>query len=158
VVDGEIHLSPAPQVFYLHTLEFSDFVLELEAFTPGKDFDSGIGFRCVLPKGKELPSGYQSEISDIRSGGIYDIGVGWMNPVDEEQKINDFVDRTGPFYKVGAWNQIRVRCKGERIQTWVNGQLCSDVKDSKHKSGTIGLQHHSKEGVYRFRNLRIREI
>ncbi|MBT3635813.1 MAG: sulfatase-like hydrolase/transferase [Opitutae bacterium] len=158
VVDGEIHLSPAPQVFYLHTLEFSDFVLELEAFTPGKDFDSGIGFRCVLPKGKQLPAGYQSEISDIRSGGIYDIGVGWMNPADEEAKINDFVDRTGTFFKPKAWNQIRVACKGSRIRTWVNGQLCSDVKDSKHKQGTIGLQHHSKEGVYRFRNLRIREI
>ena len=158
VVDGEIHLSPAPQVFYLHTLEFSDFVLELEAFTPSKDFDSGIGFRCVLPKGKNLPEGYQSEISDIRSGGIYDIGVGWMNPPDEEVKINDFVDRTGTFYKGGSWNQIRIMCKGERIQTWVNGQLCSDVKDSKHKFGTIGLQHHSEEGVYRFRNLRIREI
>ena len=118
----------------------------------------GIGFRCVLPKGKNLPAGYQSEISDVRSGGIYDIGVGWMNPVDEEQKINDFVDRTGTFFKPKAWNQVRIACKGSRIRTWVNGQLCSDVKDSKHKSGTIGLQHHAKEGVYRFRNIRIREI
>jgi len=158
VVDGEIHLSAAPQVFYLHTLEFSDFILELDAFMPGKDFDSGIGFRCVLPKDKQLPAGYQSEISDIRSGGIYDIGVGWMNPADEEAKINDFVDRTGTFFKPKAWNQIRVACKGSRIRTWVNGQLCSDLKDSKHKKGTIGLQHHAKEGVYRFRNLRIREI
>jgi arylsulfatase A-like enzyme len=158
VANGEIRLSPDPQVFYLHTLEFSDFILELDAFMPGKDFDSGIGFRCVLPKGKDLPVGYQSEISDIRSGGIYDIGVGWMNPADEEAKINDFVDRTGTFFKPKAWNQIRVACKGSRIRTWVNGQLCSDVNDSKHKSGVIGLQHHSKEGVYRFRNIRIREI
>ena len=158
VLDGKIHLSPSAQVFYLHTLEFSDFILELEVFTPGKDFDSGIGFRCVLPKGKQLPNGYQSEISDIRSGGIYDIGVGWMNPTDEEAKINDFADRTGTFYKASAWNQIRVVCRGERIQTWINGQLCSDIKDSKHQVGTIGLQHHSKEGVYRFRNIKIREI
>jgi hypothetical protein len=158
VANGEIRLSPSPQVFYLHTLEFSDFILELDAYVPGKDFDSGIGFRCVLPKGKQLPAGYQSEISDIRSGGIYDIGVGWMNPADEEAKINDFVDRTGTFFNPKAWNQIRVACKGSRIRTWVNGQLCSDVKDSKHKQGTIGLQHHAQEGIYRFRNIRIREI
>ena len=158
VVNGEIHLSPSPQVFYLHTLDFSDFILELEAFMPGKDFDSGIGFRCVLPKGKQLPDGYQCEISDIRSGGIYDIGVGWMNPIDEETKINEFVDRTGTFFKPMAWNQIRVACEGSRIRTWINGQLCSDFEDDKHKHGTIGLQHHAKEGVYRFRNLRIREI
>ena len=158
VVDGEIHLSPASQVFYLHTLEFSDFVLELEAFTPGKDFDSGIGFRCVLPEGEQLPAGYQSEISDIRSGGIYDIGVGWMNPVDEEARIADFLNRTGSFFRPNAWNQIRVTCQGPRIRTWINGQLCSDIEDAKHKQGTIGLQHHAEDGIYRFRNLRVREI
>ena len=125
---------------------------------PKKDFDSGVGFRCILPKGKNLPKGYQSEISDIRNGGIFDIGVGWMNPPEEEKKINDFVNRTGTFLRPGKWNQIRVICKGPRIRTWVNGQLCSDIEDSKHKSGTIGLQHNSKEGIYRFRNLRIREL
>ena len=158
VVDGEIHISPDPQVFYLHTKHFTDFVLELEAKMPRKDFDSGVGFRCVLPKGKNLPKGYQSEISDIRSGGIFDIGVGWTNPPEEEKKINDFVNRTGTFLRPGKWNQIRVICKGPRIRTWVNGQLCSDIEDAKHKSGTIGLQHNSKEGIYRFRNLRIREL
>ena len=158
VVDGEIHISPDPQVFYLHTREFTDFILELEARMPKKDFDSGVGFRCVLPKGKNLPQGYQSEISDIRSGGIFDIGVGWMNPPEEEKKIKDFVNRTGTFLRPSKWNQIRVICKGPRIRTWVNGQLCSDIEDAKHKSGAIGLQHHSKEGVYRFRNLRIREL
>ena len=158
VVDGEIHISPDPQVFYLHTKHFTDFVLELEAKMPRKDFDSGVGFRCVLPKGKNLPKGYQSEISDIRSGGIFDIGVGWTNPPEEEKKINDFVNRTGTFLSPGKWNQIRVICKGSRIRTWVNGQLCSDIEDAKHKSGTIGLQHNSKEGIYRFRNLRIREL
>ena len=158
VVNGEIRLSPDPQVFYLHTREFTDFIFEMEAKMPISDFDSGVGFRCVLPKGKNLPKGYQSEISDIRSGGIFDIGVGWMNPPEEEKKINDFINRTGTFLRPGKWNQIRVICKGPRIRTWVNGQLCSDIEDSEHKSGVIGLQHNSKEGIYRFRDLRIREL
>ena len=51
-----------------------------------------------------------------------------------------------------------MRCQGSRIQTWVNGQLCSDIEDARHKCGVIGLQHNAKKGVYRFRNLRIREI
>jgi len=158
VVNGEIHLSPDPQVFYMHTREFTDFILELEAKMPKENFDSGVGFRCVLPKGKDLPQGYQSEISDIRSGGIFDIGVGWLNPPEKKDKIDAFVKRTGTFLQSGKWNQIRVRAKGDQIQTWINGQLSSDIKDNTHKSGTIGLQHHSEEGVYRFRNLRIREI
>lgn len=158
VVNGEIHLSPDPQVFYLHTREFTDFILELEAKMPEEDFDSGVGFRCVLPKEAGLPKGYQSEISDIRSGGIFDIGVGWVNPQEEKEQIDAFVKRTNTFLQPGKWNQIRVRCKGSHIKTWVNGQLSSDIKDDTHKSGTIGLQHHSKEGLYRFRNLRILEI
>ena len=158
VVDGELNLSPDPQVFYLHTREFTNFILELEAKMPKEGFDSGVGFRCVLPKGKNLPHGYQSEISDIRSGGIFDIGVGWMNPLYEQDKIDAFVKRTGTFLQPNKWNQIRIRCKGNNIKTWINGQLSSNIKDDTHKHGVIGLQHHSKEGVYRFRNLRIKEI
>jgi arylsulfatase A-like enzyme len=158
VIDGEIHLSSDPQVFYLHEREFTDFILELEARMPKEDFDSGVGFRCVLPKGAGLPQGFQSEISDRRSGGIFDIGVGWVNPPDKQDTIDAFVKRTGTFLQHAKWNQIRVRCKGNHIKTWINGQLSSNIKDDTHKSGVIGLQHHSKEGVYRFRNLRIKEI
>ena len=37
VVKGEIHLSPSPQVFYLHQQFFTDFILELEARMPKKE-------------------------------------------------------------------------------------------------------------------------
>ena len=81
-----------------------------------------------------------------------------MNPPDEKDKIDAFVKRTGTFFQPGEWNQIRVICKGNQVKTWVNGQLSSDIKDDTHKRGVIGLQHNAKDGVYRFRNLRIREI
>jgi len=159
VVDGEIHISGDPQVFYLHKNQYTDFELELEAKMPAKDFDSGIGFRCVLAPGEKLPHGFQCEISDIRSGGIFDIGIGWTFPATEQDAIDKFVQRTGAFHKPGEWNQIRVRCQGSHIQTWINGQLCSDIQDAKHKRGAIGLQHNSKvPGTYRFRNIRIREL
>lgn len=158
VVDGEIRIAASPQVFYLHESEFDDFILEVEVKTPANDFDSGIGFRCVQPAGAKLPGGLQVEVSDIRSGGIYDIGVGWVMPKDEEATKAEFLKRTGGFYLPNQWNQIRVRCEGARIQTWVNGQLASDLKNSTHNRGAVGLQHHSKSGVYRFRNIRIRKI
>ena len=63
-----------------------------------------------------------------------------------------------PLVLLNKWNQIRIRCKGNQIKTWISGQLFSGFKDDKHKHGVIGLQHNSKEGVYRFRNLRIKEI
>lgn len=159
VDDGNIVITNDEQVFYLHKKQFKDFVLELETKMPEKDFDSGIGFRCVLSRGAALPKGFQSEVSDIRSGGIFDIGVGWVTPEEQEDAVEAFVKRTGSFYLPGKWNQIRVRCQGKRIQTWVNGQLCSDIENDTHVSGAIGLQHNSTTpGEYRFRNIRIREL
>ena len=84
--------------------------------------------------------------------------MGWVHPAEKQEDINSFVKRTGTFYKQGKWNQIRVRCQGSRIQTWINGQLSSDIENATHKRGTIGLQHNAKQGVYRFRNIRIREL
>ena len=63
-----------------------------------------------------------------------------------------------PFVLLNKWNQVRIRCKGNHVKTWINGQLSGDFKDDKHKHGVIGLQHNSKEGVYCLRNLRIKEI
>jgi len=159
VVDGEIHITADPHVFYLHDGNYTDFILELEVKTTEADFDSGIGFRCTMEKDAKLPRGYQSEISDIRSGGIFDIGVGWALPADKEEEIDAFVTRTGTFFHAGEWNQMRVRCQGDSIRTWVNGQLCSDFTDGQYSKGMVGLQHNAADGgVVRFRNVRIRKI
>lgn len=159
VVNGEIHVSADPQVFYLRDGDYSDFILELEVLAAGTGVDSGVGFRCAQKAGAKLPKGYQSEIADARTGGIFDIGVGWELPKNEEGAIADFAKRTGTFYKAGEWNQVRIRCHGKSIKTWVNGQLCSDFTDTKHARGQVGLQHNAKDGgVVRFRNIRIKEL
>lgn len=84
--------------------------------------------------------------------------IGFTLTTDDEDKVADFVKRTGAFFKPSEWNQIRIRCEGSRIQTWINGQLCSDLQDKTHTRGAIGLQHHNETGTYRFRNIRIRKI
>ena len=45
----------------------------------------------------------------------------------------------------------------QAIRIEVNGVVTTDIDDSAHSSGVIGLQHHGETGaVYRFRNLRVR--
>ncbi|MGY8652206.1 MAG: family 16 glycoside hydrolase [Verrucomicrobiia bacterium] len=44
------------------------------------------------------------------------------------------------------------------MQTWVNGKLVADVKDSKSLKGYFGIQHHGKGGVVKFRNLRAKSL
>jgi len=41
----------------------------------------------------------------------------------------------------------------------VNGILCTDYIDDMDAAGYIGIQHHGEQGqVYRFRNLKIKEL
>ena len=61
-------------------------------------------------------------------------------------------------FRDDKWNKCRVRAVGTRIQTWINGQLVSDLEDRKSLRGRFGIQHHGSGGVVRFRNLRARPI
>jgi hypothetical protein len=56
-----------------------------------------------------------------------------------------------------------VICRGDHIETWVNGVKVTDLRDDMTKSGFLGLQVHGvgdrKAPLYvRWRNLRIREM
>lgn len=61
--------------------------------------------------------------------------------------------------KRNDWNKYRIICKGSPIQVYVNSVLITDVWDNMDVSGQIGIQHHDeKVQIYKFRNLRIKEL
>jgi hypothetical protein len=67
--------------------------------------------------------------------------------------------------KPGDWNKFRVVCRGDRIRTFLNGELRADFRDSMTSSGVIALQVHgvgndeSRVGKQvRWRNIRIRDL
>jgi hypothetical protein len=57
-----------------------------------------------------------------------------------------------------------VRAKGDRIQTWVNGQAIADIRDPESsQKGFVGLQVHGIKkdtGPFevRWRDIQIREL
>lgn len=81
---------------------------------------------------------------------------------------------TGAIYKVGAakkfasrpapeWNDLAIRCEGDRVQITLNGELINDFDMSQHeetkdrpREGYLGLSAHTD--VVRFRNIRIKEL
>jgi hypothetical protein len=40
---------------------------------------------------------------------------------------------------LGQWHKLRIRAEGDRIQGWLDGQALLDRRDSRFKSGRIGL-------------------
>ena len=117
--------------------------------------------------------GYQAEITPYGgcTGRIYDeerrgyrYGIIWLdkNTPGERSRAAEAT------FKKNGWNEMRVRCEGPHIQTWLNGKPVADILDDMSKKGFIGLQVHqqgpAKEGqkfnpmFVRFRNPRVKEL
>ena len=156
---------------------YGDFILEFE-FKVAADMNSGVQFRSEYytketeavingTKKKKFPAdrvfGYQYEIDPSPrafTGGVYDEARrGWL----ADLKGNAAAQKA---FKQGEWNVARIQCKGDHIQTWINGVKAADLKDSMTLRGLIALQVHQigdgtkkKPGEeIRWRNIRIKEL
>ena len=162
-----------PNSFLCTQRAYANFVLELE-FKPMTGLNSGIQVRSECfdqPKTVELGGktfripagrvhGYQVEIDPGErawTGGIYDEGRrGWLADLKQNEAARQA-------FKPGAWNTLRIQCRGDSIQTWLNDVPAADLKDAVTPAGFIALQVHgigdSQAALeVRWRNLRILEL
>jgi len=144
---------PDKQYGYLATDKFyKDFDLTLE-FLQVSDGNSGVFFRSTI-EGTKI-AGWQCEVAPKGhdTGGIYEsYGRGWLKQIDDDKEN---------ILKPGEWNTMRIRVVGERVQTWLNGQLMVDLSDEKigKANGSIALQIHEGGGIkVEWRNLVIEEL
>ncbi len=155
---------------------YGDFILEFE-FKVAANINSGVQFRSefytsetekeINGKKKKFPAdrvfGYQYEIDPsprAYTGGVYDEARrGWL----ADLKDNAAAQKA---FKQGDWNKARIECRGDRIQTWINGVKAVDLKDGMTLRGVIALQVHGigdgKKNPpgeeIRWRNLRLKEL
>lgn len=164
----------SPNTFLCTEKEYGDFILQFEVKVDS-GLNSGVQIRShVYDTDKEeeiqrdgrtvkrrFPAGrvfgYQVEIAEgTTAGGVYDEARrGWLCNIQDDPAASKA-------FKSGQWNHYRVVCKGDRIQTFVNGVPCADFTDSMDASGLIGLQVHGVKGdpkyQVRWRNIRIKEL
>lgn len=149
-----------PNTFLTTNQHYSDFDLRFEVKLDNDELNSGCQIRSNSTSNYRNGSvhGYQCEIESRygEAGFIYDESRrGWLSK-----------DRSGDVkkaaYKKGQWNDYRILCQGDSIQTWVNGVAIANVTDSLTSNGFIGLQvHHvfNKEPLkVRWRNIRLKEL
>ena len=131
---------------------YGDFILEFE-FKVAQGMNSGVQFRSefyaqetekeINGKKRKFPAdrvfGYQYEIDPsprAYTGGVYDEARrGWL----ADLKDNPAAQKA---FKPGQWNKARIECRGEHIQTFINGVKAVDLKDAMTKRGIIALQVH----------------
>lgn len=152
---------------------FGDFVFECE-FKADAGINSGIQFRSA-PANETVKRvhGYQFEIDPnprALTGGLYEEGRrGWFRPEKnngEPQKA--WAAKHASKFKAGEWNTARIEARGNRVKTYLNGELLADFVDSDEdvriKRGFFGLQVHQTKNKelfgkeVRFRNLRVMKL
>ena len=155
VENGELVCESGPdeEYGYLSTKEhFDNFELELE-FKQEEDGNSGVFFRSTV-EGTKV-NGWQVEVAppSLHTGGIYEsYGRGWLIKPDPSK------DR---YLKMGAWNKMKIKVKGNRVTTYLNGNEMVQIKDDKigKGKGGIALQIHSGGGIkVKWRNLKLKNI
>ena len=160
VVAGSLKEKIPHNEFLCTKKQYGDFELRLEAKLVGEGNNAGIQFRSKRVADSTEVSGYQA-----------DCGEAWKRPVwgslyDESRRrkmlAEPEAESTRKIVKTGDWNQMRIVCKADRIQIFLNGKKTVDYveKDDKiPRAGVIGLQIHSgkpTEGWYR--NIQIMEL
>jgi hypothetical protein len=162
VEDGEIRLLADRKFFLVTDKRFADFEFEGELLLPDTISNSGVMFRAQVEPNRVY--GYQAEADPKArrwSGGLYDEDRrGWLHPVrGDEASETAFREGPGQAFNPTDWNHYRIEARGDSLKIWINGTLTTAYQDATDREGVIGLQHHGEAGkVYRFRNLRIREL
>ena len=144
---------PDEEYGYLTTDAFyDDFILELD-FKQEADGNSGVFIRSTV-EGTKI-SGWQVEVAPpgLHTGGVYEsYGRGWLiKPEPEKEK----------FLKMGEWNHLKIKVKGEHITSWLNGEKMIHLKDEKigDGKGSIALQIHSGGGIkVQWKNIQVKQL
>jgi hypothetical protein len=161
-------LSRSLQNGYIWTEKtYGDFILDLE-YKLSKRCNSGVFFRTD-PK-NPVQGGFEIQLLDPQ-------GQDWGK--NDHGAIYDAVAPTSkPAGKVGDWDKLRIRVKGDVIRVWVNGTKVSEADLSKWttaqmnpdgtknkfktalndlpKTGHIGFQDHGHN--VSFRNIFLKEL
>ncbi|MCA9001032.1 MAG: DUF1080 domain-containing protein, partial [Planctomycetes bacterium] len=162
---------------FLRTEEtYGDFELRYQFRFDDRAGNSGLMFRAAqkpAEDGNGTVFGYQCEGDNGHerswSAGLYDEARrGWLFPRqkgdEKDAKLRaEFTTHGQHLFRWDDWNDFVIRCEGNHIQTWLNGELRVDFVDSdpKHdtRQGFIGLQVHGGQScAVRWRNLSLREL
>lgn len=154
---------------------YKDFELTFEFKFDHLQGNSGVMFRAQQKPsdgGNGRVFGYQCEGDNTKrswTAGLYDEARrGWLYPSKDKSKeatehAEKFTKQGNDIFKWDDWNTITIRCQGNHIQTWLNGEKRVDFidkdKNNDTREGFFGLQVHAgKSFQARWKNIVIKEL
>jgi hypothetical protein len=140
--------------------DFTDFLLAVKfRVTPGGN--SGVFLRDPISRADRLAA------ADGGSQGPWESGIeANINAVDPDYPTGSLwaiAKGAKGVERAGDWNDMVIEVRGDRVSTWVNGQIAvSGATQTRSKRGGIGLQRHGtptyRDKLVEFKQIDIQEL
>lgn len=171
VRDGVLVSLGTPRGHLITDASYSDYRLVVEYRFPGQPGNCGVLVHASKPRRlyDMFPQSMEVQLQSGHAGDFWCIG--------EDITVPDMVKRRGPKEKwgveppmnrrivnltdgsenpLGEWNTMVIRCKGDAIAVWVNGDLVNDGTGCTATKGQIALQ--AEGAVVEFRKLELTKL
>lgn len=159
VVDEVIICKGRPPGVMRTVKEFSNYELTLDwRWAPGaKPGNSGVLVHCSTPREMfAWPKSIEVQLAHGDAGDFWMIGetltVNGAQPQGRRWWKNAETHEKPP----GEWNSARIRCEGDKLSVWINGQLMNEGTRLSAVKGAICLQ--SEGGEVHFRKVMLAPI
>lgn len=140
IVGGSLDESLDHNYFLCTEKRYDHFELRLKVKLVGENANAGIQIRTErIPDDTEV-IGYQADMGQHYWGCLYDES---RRKRILQQPDPELIER---ILKKEDWNDYRIRCEGNRVQLWLNGEKTVDYTEEEEgipQTGVIGLQIHS---------------
>lgn len=160
IVAGRLDEAIPHNQFLCTTQNYDDFEIRYDVKLVGEGKNAGVQFRSKRVSGTTEVSGYQA-----------DAGSAWDRPVwgalyDESRRKKMLAegdkDLVTKLVRPDDWNSLRVVCRGNHIEIFLNGQRTVDYTETDEsipRYGVFGLQIHSGPPTEAwYRNIRVRQF
>lgn len=145
-VDGTLVCRGKPGGYIRTKESFKNYDLEIEwRWAPGsKGGNSGLLIHTTKPN--ELygwPKCLEVQLQSGSAGDFWEIGESITVDDQEKRKRGRNIKRVAaknPEMPVGAWNRMKVQCRGKTVKVWVNGVLVNEGRNCSIDAGKICLQ------------------
>ena len=171
VRDGVLVSLGTPRGHLITDSSYSDYRLVVEYRFPGQPGNCGVLVHASKPRRlyDMFPQSMEVQLQSGHAGDFWCIG--------EDISVPDMVKRRGPKEKwgveppmnrrivnltdgsekpLGEWNTMVIRCKGDAVTVWVNGDLVNDGTGCTATKGQIALQ--AEGAVVEFRKLELTKL
>ena len=140
--------------------DFTDFLLAVKfRVTPGGN--SGVFLRDPITRADRMAAADGGNPGPWESG--FEANINAVDPEYPTGSIWAIAKGTRGVERAGDWNEMVIEVRGDRVSTWVNGQIAvSNATQTRSKRGGIGLQRHGtaqyRDKLVEFKQIDIQEL